>query len=143
PVEAARRLVEKIDAGRDPARHAEERVTAGQLHAMGLIEEILRHVVELYREAKNPRVSARAIEWLYAKAGRAKVEAAERRFVEQFPPPVVDPGGIDPGRYLEGRGGSGARGEMESGGTPNRETVLVEMLMLHLANTNPAYAPFL
>src|SRR5438093_7568653 len=85
-VEAARALAETINARRDLARHPERAVRAGQLHALGLIEEILRHVVELYRESKNPRAARKAIEWLDARLGRERAEAAARRFLEEFPP---------------------------------------------------------
>src|SRR5437867_149761 len=87
-VESARRLAEKINAGRDLPRHPERAVKAGQLHAMGLIEEILRHVIELYREARGAAVSRKVLSWLDATVGRERVDAAQRKFFEEFPPPV-------------------------------------------------------
>src|SRR2546428_8618787 len=88
-VQAARALAEHLNRARDLARHPERAIKAGQLNALGLIEEILRHVVDLYRETKNPMASQRAVAWLYERAGREAVEGTHVAFAEEFPPPPV------------------------------------------------------
>ena len=54
------------------------------------------------------------------------------RFADEFPPLAVYRGEIDAAAYLAG----------SSAGVPNRQIVLEEMLMLWLANMNPAFSPF-
>ncbi len=128
---AARLFAQKINEQRDPARHPEQTVSAGQLNAMGLIDEVLHLVVAQYRQQRNPRAIGQALEWLESRLGRAQVEAALRAFADEFPTVAVYRAGLSVEDYL--------RGETE--GVPNRQVVLEEMLMLWLANLNPAYAP--
>src|SRR5207247_2128294 len=65
--------------------------------------------------------------------GREAVDGAHRVFTQEFPPPPVARGETQLAAFLEG--GTADR--------PNRATVQDEILMLWLANVNPAYAPFL
>ncbi len=130
---AARAFAQKMNAQRDLARFPEQTVRAGQINAMGLIDEILHVVVGLYRRQKNPRAMREALERLYAGLGREAVDAALRRFCDEFPPLAVYRGEVDLDTYLEGA----------TEGVPNRQVALEELLMLWLANVNPAFAPFL
>ncbi len=130
---AAREFAQKMNAQRDLAGHPERTVRAGQINAMGMIDEILHYVVGLYRQQENTRAFQEALDWLCEGLGQEAVEAALRQFTEEFPPLVVYRGEIELDAYLEG----------ESAGIPNRQIVLEELLMLWLANVNPAFAPFL
>jgi glycosidase len=130
---AAREFAQKMNAQRDLAGHPEQTVRAGQINAMGMIDEILHYVVGLYRQQENTRAFQEALDWLCEGLGQEAVEAALRQFTEEFPPLVVYRGEIELDAYLEG----------ESAGIPNRQIVLEELLMLWLANVNPAFAPFL
>ena len=47
---ATRRLAHRMNQARDLVRHPDQTVNPGQLHAMGLIDEILHYVAKLYRE---------------------------------------------------------------------------------------------
>jgi len=107
-------------------------VRAGEIFAMGLIDEILHFVVLLYREEKNPEVMKKALHWLYDEVGKSQVDQTLRRFLEEFPSLPLYRGEIGMEAYLEG----------ETEGIPNRQVVLEEMLMLWLANQNPAFSPF-
>ena len=60
------------------------------------------------------------------------VDAALMKFADQFPPLAVYRREHNVEDYLSG----------ETGGMPNREVVLEEMLMLWLENMNPAFSPF-
>ncbi len=128
---AARLLAQKINQQRDLARHPEQAVSAGQLNAMGLIDEILHLVMAQYRQQRNPRAVEQALAWLEARLGHEKVEAALRTFADEFPTVAVYRAGLSVDEYLQG----------ETEGRPNRQVALEEMLMLWLANLNPAYAP--
>jgi glycosidase len=128
---AARVLAQRLNARRDLARFPETAVRAGQINALGLIDEVLHLVLEKYRRERSPRSLANALAALTSEHGAAAVDATLLRFVDEFPPLAVHRGEIEPRRYLEG----------ETGGVPNREVLLEELLMLHLANANPASAP--
>ncbi len=130
---AARLFAQKMNQKRDLVRFPEQAVRAGQINALGLIDEILHFVVALYRQDKNPRVMAQAMEWLVERLGQPAVDAALRRFAAEFPPLAVYRRQTTLEDYLAG----------ETFGIPNRQIVLEEMLLLWITNVNPATAPFL
>jgi len=130
---AAREFARKMNVQRDLVRYPEQTVRAGDINAMGLIDEVLHLVVDQYRAQKNRAVMQHALEWLDARLGRRAVDAALVRFAAEFPPLAVYRRQMSLAAYLQG----------ETGGTPNRQIVLEEMVMLWLANVNPAYSPYL
>lgn len=138
---AARMFARKMNNQRDLVNFPEQAVRAGQINAMGLIDEILHYVINLYREQKNPAVMQAALETLDDELGRAQVDNALHAFVDEFPPVAVYSGQtcaerserIDLDDYLAG----------ETEGVSNRRIALEEMLTLWLANTNPAFSPFM
>ena len=129
---AARVFAQRMNEKRDVVNFPEQAVKAGQINAMGLIDEILHYVAGLYREEKNPQAMRQALEWLYEKLGKETVDAALLRFVDEFPPLAVYRREVTPEAYLEG----------VTGGVPHRHIAMEELLMLWLANVNPAFAPF-
>lgn len=140
---ASRLFAQKINSKRDLVAFPEQAIRAGQLNAMGLIDEILHMVAGLYREQRNPIVMEQALDYLYQQIGHDRVNAALRRFAEDFPPGPVYRKEISPDEYIEGE----SRQDTGPGGAPivvsNRQVLLEEMLLLWLANDNPAFAPFL
>lgn len=129
---AARVFAQKINDKRDLARHPEQAVSAGQINALGLIDEVLHLVIQRYREQRNPRVMQHALSSLEQRLGRDAVDRTLQTFAEEFPPVAVYRGEIVVQDYLAGT----------TEGLPNREILLEELLMLWLANMNPAFAPF-
>ncbi len=129
---AARRFAQKMNQQRDLARHPEQAVAAGQINAMGLIDEILHLVAAEYRRQRNPAAMQQALDWLERRLGREPLEQALRAFADEFPTVAVYRAGLSLDEYLQG----------QTDGIPNRQVVLEEMLMLWLANLNPAFAPF-
>ena len=129
----ARVLAQKMNEKRDLLHFPERAVKAGQINAMGLIDEILHYVVGLYREQRNAQVMAQALAWLVERFGQDVLDETLRRFADEFPPLAVYRRQIEPEAYLQG----------ETAGIPHRQIVLEEMLMLWLANMNPAASPFL
>ncbi len=125
---AARVFAQKINEKRPPDRA----VRAGQINALGLIDELQHFVVRAYREQKNPRVMQEAFDWLTRQIGPDEVEKALRRFVDEFPPVAVYRQQLTVEAYLRGA----------TNGLPHRQIALEEMLMLWLANKNPAFQPF-
>lgn len=128
----ARLFAQKMNERRDLLHYPEQAVRAGQINAMGLIDEALHSVIATYREQQNPDVMAQALHSLESTFGGAEVDQALRRFVDEFPPVAVYRRQQTADDYLAG----------QTDQTPNRELVLEELLMLWLANLNPAFAPF-
>ncbi len=127
---AARLFAQKMNEKRDRIRFPGQAVQPGQINAMGLIDEILHYVFGLYRDQKNSDVLQQALKWLYEKLGRDEVDDTLRKFAIEFPPLSVYRQEKDLNIYLEG----------ETSGIPNRQIVLEEMIMLWLANKNPAFS---
>ena len=74
---AARVFAQKMNDKRDLVSFPEQAVKAGQINAMGLIDEISHHVVQLYRQQKNPQVMQQALAWLDEQVGKEATDAAE------------------------------------------------------------------
>src|SRR5262249_43737147 len=73
---AARLFAQKMNERRDLACFPEQSISAGQINAMGLIDEILHAVVFLYRRQANPAVLEQALDWLGQHVGREQVSDA-------------------------------------------------------------------
>jgi len=58
---------------RDLVSFPEKAVKAGQINAMGLVDEILHYVIALYQEEKNPQVMKLALEWVESALGESEV----------------------------------------------------------------------
>ncbi len=129
---AARVFAQRMNDKRDLVHFPEKTVRAAQLNAMGLIDEILHFVAGQYRETRNPEAAAHALAWLEEKLGCAAVDAALRKFCDDFPPVAVYRRAMSVEDYLAG----------ESDGIPNRQVALEELMMLWLENVNPAFGPF-
>ncbi len=130
--QAARAFAQKMNQKRDLVNHPERAVQAGDINAMGLIDEILHYVTGLYRRQANPQAMAQALAWLKGRIGSREVDRALVLFATEFPPLAVYRGEVSLAEYLEG----------STDGVPNPQLILEEMLMLWLGNKNPAYSPF-
>jgi hypothetical protein len=130
---AVRLFAQKMNAARDLANHPEQAVKAGHLNAMGLIDELLHHVVAQYRQQINPRAMESALAWLNGTLGKDAVDNALQKFADEFPSVAVYRGEMETAQFPDGA----------TDGVPHRQIILEEMLMLWLANENPAFAPFL
>ena len=129
---AARLFAQRMNEKRDLVNFPEQAIKAGQINAMGLIDEILHYIIGLYRGEKNSQVMQQALEWLYEKFGKQKVDEALRKFADEFPAVAVYRREVELDTYLEG----------ETAGIPHRLIVFEEMLLLWLANMNSAFSPF-
>ena len=129
---AARLFAQSMNDKRDLVQYPEQAVRAGQINAMGLIDEVLHRLVAQYREQQNPNVLRDALRWLENHLGAEAINATLHRFVDEFPPLAVYRRELTVEEYLTGAGGD----------LSNREIALEEMLMLWLANLNPAFAAF-
>ncbi len=129
---AARRFAQLMNEQRDLVADPSAAVRAGDINAMGLVDEVLHFVVELYRRERKPDAMAAALDDLRRRLGEAVLEATLTTFVEHFPPLVAYRGEQSAADYLAG----------DTDGRSNREIALEELMLLWLANMNPAFAPY-
>jgi hypothetical protein len=54
-------FAQKMNQRRDLVNFPERAVQAGQINAMGMIDEIMHHVIQLYRQQKNPQIMQAAL----------------------------------------------------------------------------------
>ena len=129
---AARSLAADMNRNRDLAAHPAQAVRAGDINAMGLIDEIMHYVVHLYREEYGRGQFGAAMQAVAEEVGEGELRACLRRFGELFPPTPVYSGEQTLDEYLDAR----------VDGRPGREILFEELLMLGLENGNPAFSPF-
>ncbi|MDR2363490.1 MAG: alpha-amylase [Spirochaetaceae bacterium] len=127
-----RELTRRFNAKIDPAAQPERVIKAGQFNAMGLIDEILHYMAALYRAQVRGDAFDTALVRLENTLGPDKSAALLRAFSEQFPPQAVYAGKTTVETYL---GGAEA-------GESCRSLSVEELLLLALANLNPAFTPF-
>jgi hypothetical protein len=131
-VAAARKLAQDLKElpGAEPDVAPE--INAGALFAMGLIDELSHALVARYRKEQDPAVMDAAVRWMGTQVTPAQSERLLLEFVRQFPTVEVYRGKLTAEQWLKG----------STEGRPNREIAFEEMLLLWLANSNPAFAPF-
>jgi hypothetical protein len=107
-------------------------VNAGSLFAMGLIDELNHALVARYRKEIDPSVLSDAMDWFRTLTTPEAMEKLLLAFTDQFPTVAVYRGELTPAEWLNST----------TEGMPNREAGLEELMLLWLANSNPAFAPF-
>jgi len=124
---AARLFAQKINA----RRPRDKAVRAGEIYALGLLEEYRHAIVQAYRKQVNSYVLRDALQDL---SGRRidpeTVRGTLGRFLHDFPPVAVYNNLVSIKEYLD-----------SPMTPPPREAALEEMLMLRLTNINPAADP--
>lgn len=123
-----RELVYKINS----VIENDEKVTAGELNAIGLIDEIYHYILHNYQERINPGVLTRAVGYLSNELGAQQLEYFISDFINLFPPKPVYNNSMSVDEYLKGT----------SSGKKNIEISLEEFIMLFIANENPAAKKF-
>lgn len=125
----AQKMNDKLDLISFP----ETAVKASDINAMGLIDEIFHYVIGLFCEQRNATTLKELQAVLAKRLGKNHLNDILARFVDEFPPHSVYNNQTDVKSYLEA----------QEDGIPNRQIVLEEIIMLWLANMNPAYSPYL
>ena len=129
---AAHTFTQKINQHRDLANYPERAVRAGEINAIGLIDEILHMVFTLYKKQVDPKILSDALEDLMELLGEKQVTFMLTRFTEEFPPRAVYKDNLAVKEYLLGK----------TQGVPNQLIALEELIMLWVTNQNPAVSPF-
>src|ERR1700691_2393744 len=126
--EFAFRMNERRGVEKDPA----QTIQPGALYAMGLIDEMSHLLVEYYRLRLDPKVMAGVLEWFDGRLGKAELDKTILAFVEKFPTIDVYRKEKTPAEWLAGA----------TDGIAHRAVAFEEMMLLWLANANPAFKPF-
>ncbi len=129
---AVRTFTATMNARRDLIRQPEQALVSGQVNTLGLIDEILHYVAALYKEEHGVDLWGRALDYIGARIGRKAADEVLLRFSHDFPNIEVYRGKQTEKQFLEGR----------TGGFSHREAIFEEVLLLGLANANPAFNPY-
>jgi glycosidase len=129
---ACRQFAHRMNLVRDVEKYPERAVHAGQLFAMGLIDEASHVLMARYREQFDPEVMTSALAWFEGQVGADPFDRMLLTFVEHFPGSSVMRGDETPRQWLAGT----------TEGTPHRAAALEELLLLWSANRNEAFRPF-
>ena len=125
---AARILAARLNMGRDFSIPGTLPARAGEILAMGLLTEALRYVAEHYCLGVNPGVVAKAL----SRLDKEPADRAISAFAAFFSPLSVLRGELDVEQYL-----AGAVQDV-----PNRETAVLESMLLQVTTENPALAAY-
>lgn len=127
----AQGLAERINAVRGAESRPERAVRAGQVNAVGLIDEVFHCMAARYRELINPEALSGLLARLEKKLGNDNLRSTLNAFVDRFPGSAVWRDGQSPAEYLAG----------STEGVPNRQILCEELIMLFLANADRAFDP--
>ncbi|HEY1902555.1 MAG TPA: alpha-amylase family glycosyl hydrolase [Terracidiphilus sp.] len=129
---ACRQFAHRMNQVRDVKKYPERAVHAGQLYAMGLIDEASHVLMARYREQFDPEVMTGALDWFSGQVGPEQLDKMLLTFVEHFPGQSVMRGRETARQWLAG----------STEGTPHRAAALEELMLLFTANRNEAFRPF-
>ena len=126
--QAAQQFADQINTQRR-SENRTDFVRAGELNALGLIDEIWHAVIAQFRAQKNPNLFSDALQVLAEQNGDL-LDQTLLHFVTEFPTFAVYNDEITPRKYLQGT----------TNEVSHREIALEELLVLWLTNANPRRA---
>ena len=129
---AAQRFAHRINLVREADQRPERAARASDIYALGLLDEIMHLLIHRYRQQVEPNLFARALADLKSHLGEEALEATLRAFLQRFPPLAVYRGEMTVEQWLDGW----------SNGLSHREMALEELILLWIANQNPAASPY-
>lgn len=129
---ACREFAHRMNQVRGADKNPDLAVHAGQLYAMGLIDEASHVLMARYREQFDPEVMTSALDWFASRVGSRELDTLLLTFVEHFPGQSVMRGQETPRQWLNGK----------TGKMPHRAAALEELLLLWSANRNEAFKKF-
>ncbi|TVR35696.1 MAG: alpha-amlyase, partial [Spirochaetaceae bacterium] len=129
---AARLFAQAINDTRDLVHHPGQAARAGDINAMGLIDEIMHHVIASYLEQFGEDLMAEARQFLAEQVGEQEIDRTLEHFCNAFPPREVYQGETSCRAYLDAVH-DGVRG---------RDIALEELIILWIENQNPACSAY-
>lgn len=136
-INTAREFAQKINSVRDVSNNPDKAVRAGEINALGLLDEINHRIMFMYRQLKNPNASERIEKWLDEQLSPIALDSALRWFLNEFPPARVYKGLETVDQYLAGKTTDSIGKEI-----PNRQIAIEELTVLWITNSNPAAVPY-
>ena len=103
-------------------------LSAGNVHASNLINEVFRFIIVQYLKTKKPDAPENLFLWLEQNLGKKNVDDSLTLFAREFPPISIYSGETSVSDFIRGT----------SEGIPHRQLLLEEMLILWLTTVNPA-----
>jgi glycosidase len=131
-VTASRKLAERLDALNRSKSPSAKSIRGSDLFAMGLIDELSHALVANYRRNTDPRVLKDGLDFLARGIGQQQLDNLLLTFTQQFPSVAIFRNEVTAEQWLK----------EQTEGLSNHEAAFEEMLLLWLANTNPAFASF-
>ena len=107
-------------------------INGGALFAMGLIDELSHALIARYRKEVDPAVLTEALRYIAAQTLPGELDKLLLAFTQRFPNAATFRGELTAQEWLAGN----------TEGVPHREAAFEEMMLLWLANRNPAFKPF-
>ncbi|HSW60321.1 MAG TPA: alpha-amylase family glycosyl hydrolase [bacterium] len=107
-------------------------VKPGEIYAMGLIDEILHYILNTYRKNIDPLFLSKAYGSAVSNVGKEALDSTIDFFASEFPPVPVESGEISAQEFLSG----------SIDDVPCRLMEFEEMILLKIANENPAFMEF-
>ncbi|MBP5202144.1 alpha-amylase, partial [bacterium] len=128
---AAKNFAYKLNS-KYAAEKSKKHITPGNLYAMGLIDEISHFVFHLYRTEIFPDFLKKLFEKAERELGSDTTKALIIDFIKEFPTQQTMTGGMSAAEFFAA----------STDGIPNKFTELEELILLKIANENPAFAEF-
>ncbi|MFW5642754.1 MAG: alpha-amylase family glycosyl hydrolase, partial [Alkalispirochaeta sp.] len=132
-VKSAREFAMRINTVRRAILHPERSVRAGDVYAMGLIDEIFHYLIGEYLTQYGREQLAELEKQLVDTIGADALERMLRTFAERFPTVDTYRGQTTPDETLS----------RTIDGISGRHIALEEILVMWVGNRNPAYAPLI
>jgi len=129
---ASRKLAERLNAFTEIQGAPEKTVNAAALFAMGLIDELSHAVIAKYRRSKDPKVLTDGLGFFFYQTGAGIRDELLLAFTKQFPNIAVFRKDVTAEEWLGGR----------TEDLSNKEAAFEELVLLWLANANPAFSRF-
>ncbi len=126
-IRAVRVFTDRVNTVRRQA--GEKEIYAGEVNALGLIDEIMHAVIEQYRRTSVPDLNERLYAVLEEQLGSENLEKVLTAFCEEFPPLAVLRGEQSVKEYLDGETQDGVK---------NRYDTVEEIILCWVTNRNPA-----
>ncbi len=132
-VRGARQMAMRINTVRKAVLHPDRSVRAGDVYAMGLIDEIFHYLIGQYLDQYGSDLMEGLESRLVAELGREEVDTLLSTFAERFPTRDVYTGRESVEESLN----------RSVEGIDGRQVALEEMIVMWVGNRNPAYSPLM